>query len=91
MNNNRFTQGYIALIFFGMLIYGVSTQAVGTLITRIIMHYDIRMAQAGLISSFTSAGNFTAILVITIFAGRINKMVLMGASLFLYAASLFLI
>jgi len=91
MNKQNFTQGYISLLFFVMFIYGISRQAVGMLITPIIEHYDIRMAQAGLLSSFTSVGNFVAIFVITIFTGRINKMILMSASLFLYAASLCLI
>jgi len=64
---------------------------IGTLITQIILHYDILMAQAGLLSSFHSAGSFAAIFIITIFASRINKMILLGAALLLYAASLFLI
>ena len=81
----------MALVFFVMFIYGISTQAVGALITRIIEHYGIRMAQAGLLSSFSSAGNFIAIVLITLVVGRINKMVLMGAGLFFYAASLCLI
>ena len=91
MDKQRFTHGYVAFIFTAMFFYGFSTQAVGTLITRIIEHYGIRMAQAGLLSSFTSAGNFAAIFIITIFVGRINKMLLMGSCLFLYAVSLFLV
>ena len=91
MNKNRLKQGYIALIFFAIFIYGISCQLIGTLITRIILHYDIRMAQAGLLSSFSNAGNFAAIIIITIFAGRINKMILMGATLLFYSASLYLI
>jgi fucose permease len=91
MNNQRAAQGYIALLFCVMFIYGICNQAIGTLITRIIAHYGIGMAQAGLISSFTSAGNFAAIVVITVFVGRISKMILMGSSLLLYAASLYLI
>ena len=74
-----------------MIIYGISTQAVGSLISRIIEHYGIRMAQAGLLSSFTSAGNFAAVFLITLAVGRVNKMILMGAGLFFYTASLFLI
>ena len=91
MDKRRFTQRYVTLIFIVMFFYGFSTQAVGTLITRIIEHYGIRMAQAGLLSSFTSAGNFAAIFIITIFVGRINKMLLMGSCLLLYATSLFLV
>ena len=91
MNKQRFTQGYIGLLFFVMFIYGISNQAIGTLITRIIEHYGIRMAQAGLLSSFINAGNFVAIFIITVFVGRINKMILMGAGLFFYAVSLCLI
>jgi len=74
-----------------IFLYGASSQAIGTLITRIIEHYSIRMAQAGLLSSFTSAGNFAAIFIITIFVGRINKMILLGACLFLSGVSLCLI
>ena len=91
MDKKSFTLGYVTLIFIVMFFYGFSNQAIGTLITRIIEHYGIRMAQAGLLSSFTSAGNFAAIFVITIFVGRINKMLLMGASLFFYAASLYMV
>jgi len=91
MNKQRFAQGYISLIFLVVFLYGISRQAIGTLITPIIEYYGIKMAQAGLLSSFFSAGSFAAIFVITIFAGRINKMILMGASLFLYAISLYLI
>ena len=91
MNTRRFEQRYLALIFFSMFLYGISRQAVGTLITSIIEHYGIRMAQAGLLSSFLSAGSFVAIFVVTVFAGRINKIILMGSSLFLYTVSLCLI
>ena len=91
MDKKRFTQGYVTLIFIVMFLYGFSNQAIGTLITRIIEHYNIRMAQAGLLSSFTSMGNFAAIFIVTIFVGRINKMLLMGASLFFFAASLYLV
>ena len=87
----RFIQAYIGLLFFVLFIYGINNQAIGTLITQIIEHYGIRMAQAGLLSSFTSAGNFAAIFIITIFVGRINKIILMGAGLFFFAVSLFLI
>ena len=82
---------YVALIFLAMFIYGISNQAIGTLISRIIEHYDIKMAFAGLLSSFSSAGNFAAIFVITIFVGRVNKMILMGMSLLFYSTSLYLI
>ena len=88
---SRFTQGYIGLLFFVMFIYGISNQAIGTLITRIIEHYGIRMAQAGFMSSFTSAGNIVAIFVVTIFVGRINKTILLGTGLFFFAISFFLI
>jgi len=91
MHKQRYTPAYIFLLFFLLFLYGFSNQAIGTLITRIIKHYGITMAEAGLLSSFSSAGNFIAIFVITIFIGRINKMVLLGASLFFYAASLFAI
>jgi fucose permease len=91
MNNQRIVQRYITLIFFVMFIYGISFQAVGTLITRIISHYGISMAQAGLLSSFTSAGNFAAILVIAVLSGRIHKMILMGLSMFFYTVSMYLI
>ncbi|MCL2127535.1 MAG: MFS transporter, partial [Treponema sp.] len=91
MNRNRSTQAYVSLVFFVMFIYGINNQAVGTLITRIIAHYNIRMAQAGLLPSFASAGNFAAIFAVTVFAGRVNKTILMGASLFFWAVSLYLI
>ena len=91
MNKHFLKLGYIVLIFFATFIYGISSQLIGTLISRIILHYDIRMAQAGLLSSFINVGNFAAIIIITIFAGRINKMILMGVSLLFYSASLFLI
>jgi len=88
MNKERFAYGYISLIFLFVFLYGISRQAVGTLITPIIEHYGIKMAQAGLLSSFLITGSFAAIFVITIFAGRVNKMILMGSSIFLYALSL---
>ena len=91
MDKKRFSQGYVGLIFFVMFIYGISNQAIGTLITRIITHYGIKMAEAGLLSSFANAGNFAAIFIVTFFTGRINKIILMGASLFFYSASLYLI
>jgi len=74
-----------------MFLLGISNQAIGTLITRIIEYYGIRMAQAGLLSSFSFIGNFAAIFIVTIFVGRINKMILLGTSVFLYAVSLCLI
>jgi len=74
-----------------MFFFGITTQVLGTLITRIMAHYDIRMAQAGLLSSFISTGNLAAMFVVSVFVGRINKMVLLGASFFLFSASLFLI
>ena len=89
MNKERGPQGYIALIFLFVFIYGISKQAIGTLITPIIEHYGIKMAQAGLLSSFLSMGSFVAIFIITIFAGRVNKIILMGSSVFLYAVSLY--
>lgn len=91
MNKKNFTQWYTGLIFFVMFIYGINNQAIGTLITNIIEHYGIRMAQAGLLSSFTSVGNFAALFVVTIFTGRINKIILMGGSLFFFAVSLFIL
>jgi len=91
VNNKRFLQVYVALLFLMMFLYGASMQAIGTLITRIIEHYGIRMAQAGLLSSFNSAGNFFAIFIITIFVGRIHKMILLGIILFFYAVSLCLV
>jgi len=91
VNKERFTNCYLLLLYFLMFLYGISTQAIGTLITRIIEYYGIRMAQAGLLSSFTYIGNFAAIFVLTIFAGRINKIILLGASIVLYIVSLCLI
>ena len=91
MKENRLIQGFVALLFFAMFIYGMSCQMIGTLITRIILHYDIRMAQAGLMSSFINIGNFAAIFLISVLSGRINKLILLGASLFFFSASLFLI
>ena len=85
------TQGYIVLVFIVMFLYGISRQALGTLITPIIDYYGIRMAEAGLLSSYFSVGNFVALFVVTVFSGRINKIILAGASLFLFTASLFLI
>ena len=87
----RFTHKYAFLLFLVMFVYGVTSQAIGTLITQIIAHYSIRMAQAGLLSSFSSAGRFVAIFLIAVSVGRINKLILMGASLLLYSASLFLV
>ena len=91
MSEYRPPRGYIALIFFLTFLYGVSNQAIGSLITEIIAHYNILMAQAGFLSSFNSAGKLAAMFVITIFVGKINKIILMGASLFLYSLSLCMI
>ena len=91
MNKQRLIHGYIAMIFFVMFGYGISRQLIGTLITRIILHYDILMAQAGFLTSFVNIGNFAAIFILTIFAGRVNKIILLWGTLFLFSASLFLI
>ena len=91
MNKNRFTQVYVALLFLVMIIFGASKQAFGALISRIIAHYDITMAQAGLLFSVNSVGNFVALFIIAVFAGRINKMLLIGLSMFLMTISIFLI
>ena len=91
MKNHRAVNSYITLIFFMMFLYGINGQMIGTVITRIILHYNIQMAKAGLLSSCINAGNFAAIFVITIFSGRINKMILLGASLLFISASQFLI
>ena len=91
MNNNRSIQLNISLVFFVMFLYGICHQAIGTLITRIITHYDILMVQAGFLSSFFSAGQITAMFVIIFFVGRINKLILLGTSLLLFAISLSLI
>ena len=87
MDKNRTVQGYIALIFFAMFLYGLGAQMIGTLVSRIISHYNIQMAQAGLLTSFQFAGNFIAVLLVTIFSGRINKLILLGISVFFLAAS----
>ena len=91
MRKPRLIQGYLVLIFFMMFIFGISNQTLGTLISRIISHYGISMVQAGLLSSFLYAGNFAAILIVSVFAGRINKMILLGGSLFFLAVSLGLV
>ena len=91
MNKHRSPRGYIALIFFLTFIYGISNQAIGALITQIIAHYGIRMAQAGFLSSFNSVGKIAVMFVITIFVGKINKMILMGTSLFFYSVSLYMV
>ena len=90
MNNSRINP-YIPVLFFAMFIFGINSQALGTLITRIIAHYDIQMAQAGLLSSFLSIGSVTAAFTVAIFAGRVNKMILLGISIFLLAGGLFLL
>jgi len=87
LNKHNFIFGLISLIFLVVFLYGIFTQAIGTLITRIIGYYGISMAQAGLLSSFLSAGNFVAIFTVTVFTGRINKVILLGASLLLFAIS----
>ena len=91
MNNHRNARIFIALIFLAMFIYGAASQMLGTLISRIMLHYGLRMAQAGLLSTFINAGNFAAIFTITVFSGRIDKKILLAASLFFYSASFFLV
>ena len=91
MNKQRFLYGYIALAYLAMFVYGSSLQAIGTLITRIIAHYNISMAQAGLLPSFVSLGCMAAVFTMAIFVGRINKMILMCASILFLSVSLFLI
>ena len=88
LNNALLLTGFL---FLAMFFYGISNLAIGTLITRIIEHYSINMAQAGLLSSFISAGNFLAILVFSVLSGRLSKMILTGASVFFYGASLFFV
>ena len=91
MNNKRLTKIYIALLFFAMIMFGASKQAFGALISKIIAHYDIKMVQAGLLYSINSAGNFVSFFIVAIFVGRINKMLILGSSIFFMALSMFLI
>lgn len=87
MNKHRTVQEYLALLFLAMFFYGLCVQMVGTMISRIILHYDIKMAQAGLLSSFQYAGNFVAVFIVTVFSGRINKIIILGVSVLFLAAS----
>ena len=91
MYKQRTVQGYVVLIFFVMFIYGLCAQIIGALISRIILHYNIQMSQAGLLPSFQYAGNFIAVFLVIVFSGRINKIIMLGISIFFLSGSLCLI